>query len=165
MFRNSIIVLLLSCLVFAGCVPSPVYQREEPIPQNAWSYDFKPDFKFDITDTTSLYNIFFLIRHTEAYRYSNIWMWVYTKRPGDSTFQKSRINIPLAEASGKWLGRGMGEIWEQRLPISLADPTMLRKKGTYEIKFEQNMRINPLPDILHIGLRIEKIRPRNFTAQ
>ena len=165
MFRNIIYVLLLACLVMTGFVPSPVYQQVEPIPQNAWSYDFKPTFKFDITDTTSLYNIFFIIRHTEAYRYSNIWMWVYTKRPGDSTFQKSRINIPLAEASGKWLGRGMGEIWEQRLPISLADPMMLRKKGTYEIRLEQNMRINPLPDVLHIGLRIEKAGQRNFTAQ
>lgn len=165
MFRNIIYILLLGCLVMAGCAPSPVYQQVEPIPQNEWSYDFKPTFKFDITDTTSLYNIFFIIRHTEAYRYSNIWMWIYTKRPGDSTFQKSRINIPLAEASGKWMGRGMGEIWEQRLPISLADPMMLRKKGTYEIRFEQNMRINPLPDVLHVGLRIEKTRPRNFTAQ
>jgi gliding motility-associated lipoprotein GldH len=165
MYRNIIAIFFFSCLLMAGCTSSPYYQQEAPVPQNAWNYDFKPTFKFDITDTTSLYNIFFLIRHTEAYRYSNIWIWIYTKRPGDSVFQKSRINIPLAEASGQWLGRGMGEIWEQRLPISLADPLMLKRKGTYEIRLEQNMRVNPLPDVLHVGLRVEKAGQRNFSAQ
>src|SRR5690606_9471133 len=109
------------------------------------------------TDTTVLYNMYFLIRHTEAYPYSNIWVWIYTKAPGDSTFRKTRIEIPLAEPSGRWLGRGMGEIWEQRMPITHeGDSTILHKKGTWEIKLEQNMRINPLPEILQVGLRVEK---------
>lgn len=29
------------------------------------------------------------------------------------------------------------------------------KAGIYEIRFEQNMRTNPLPEILDIGLRVE----------
>ncbi len=98
-----------------------------------------------------------MIRHTEAYPYSNIWLWVYTKKPGDSTFKKTRVEIPLADAAGKWLGRGMGEIWEQRMPITdEGDKSILRKKGVWEIKLEQNMRVNPLPEVLQVGVRIEK---------
>jgi gliding motility-associated lipoprotein GldH len=127
------------------------------VPKNAWDYQFKPSFKFDITDTTATYNLYFLVRHTEAYQFSNIWLQVYSKQPGDSTFIKSRIEVPLAEPSGKWLGRGMGEIWEQRMPITRNDnPMVFKKTGTYEIRFEQNMRINPLPEVLQIGLRVEK---------
>jgi len=85
-----------------------------------------------------------------------LWLWVYIKAPGDSTSKKERINIPLAEATGKWLGRGMGEIWEQRMPIDLGDSIKFNKQGTYEISLEQNMRINPLPEILHVGFRLEK---------
>jgi hypothetical protein len=33
---------------------------------------------------------------------------------------------------------------------------MLRKAGMWEIKFSHNMRINPLPDVLQVGLRVEK---------
>jgi len=51
----------------------------------------------------------------------------------------------------------MGEIWEQRMPITRDDaPMIFTKAGTYTIRFEQNMRINPLPEILQVGLRVEK---------
>jgi gliding motility-associated lipoprotein GldH len=156
--RHSIIliVFLLSLLV-AGCIPSPYYQKEYPIPNQEWKYGFQPTFNFELTDTTHLYNIYFLIRHTDAYPFSNIWLWIYTKQPGDTTFTKTRIEVPLAEPSGKWEGRGMGEIWEQRMSITnIGDPTILRKRGKYEIRLEQNMRVALLPDVLQVGLRIEK---------
>ena len=81
---------------------------------------------------------------------------MYVKGPGETIAKKVRVNVPLAEATGKWLGRGMGEIWEQRMPVDLGDSIRFDHKGTYEITLEQNMRINPLPEILHVGLRLEK---------
>lgn len=151
-------VLFFAGIFFTGCMKSPYFQKDAAIPQYQWRYDYQPVFKVDIKDTTALYNLYFIVRHTEAYPFSNIWMWIYTKEPGDTTFERSRIEIPLAEKSGKWLGRGMGEIWEQRMPITRNDaPMVFKKPGTYEIKFEQNMRINPLPEILQVGLRVEKI--------
>ncbi|HRO42364.1 MAG TPA: gliding motility lipoprotein GldH [Flavipsychrobacter sp.] len=153
-----IFITLATVLVFTGCMKSPYFQKDVAIPNYQWKYDYQPVFKIDIQDTAALYNLYFMIRHTEAYPYSNIWMWIYTKEPNDTTFKRSRIEIPLAEKSGKWLGRGMGEIWEQRMPITRNDaPMIFDKKGTYEIKFEQNMRVNPLPEILQVGLRVEKL--------
>ncbi len=154
MYRNFIIILVLSCF-FAGCLPAPYYQKEEPVPQDAWNYNFKPTFTFDIADTTLVYQPYFIIRHTQAYPYSNLWMWIYIKVPGDSVIKKERINVPLAEANGKWLGRGMGEIYEQRLPIQF-DSISFNKKGTYQVSLEQNMRVNPLPEVLNVGFRLEK---------
>src|ERR1044072_4447288 len=117
MIRN-ISIALFSLLLFTGCMPSPYYQQNYPVPGNAWQYNFTPTYKFEITDTAASYKMFFFIRHTEAYPFSNIWLIVSLKQPGDSSFQKLRIEIPLAEQSGKWLGRGMGEIWEQLLPVN-----------------------------------------------
>jgi gliding motility-associated lipoprotein GldH len=154
--RNSIIISFC-ILVLSGCVSSPYYQKEYPLPQNAWSIKNKPTFKFEVKDTIALYNLYFTIRHTEAYPFSNIWLLIYTKKPGAKVFEQTRIEIPLADPSGKWLGRGMGEVWEQRMPITHeGDTAILRKKGVWEIRFEQNMRVNPLPEILQVGLRIEK---------
>jgi gliding motility-associated lipoprotein GldH len=154
-------VLFFFCFyIFAGCMPAPFFQKEEAVPQYAWSYTFKPTFTFDITDTNAAYQPFFIIRHSQAYPYSNLWMWLYIKMPGDSTARKERINIVLAEPSGKWLGRGMGEIYEQRVPMSFGDSVSFTRKGTYQVSMEQNMRINPLPEVMNVGLRLEKYSPR-----
>lgn len=154
-FFKNLFLLPLLLMVFSGCMESPYYQATHALPKNEWSYSNKQKFTFEVKDTSALYNLYFIIRHTDAYPFSNIWLWVYTKEPGADTFQKSRIEIPLAENTGKWLGRGMGEIWEQRMPITKDDrPMLFSKKGTYEIQFEQNMRVNPLPEILQVGLRV-----------
>lgn len=141
--------------ILPGCMKSPHYQKTYALPGQQWAYKDQPAFQFQITDTTALYHLYFLIRHTEAYPYSNIWLWLYTRQPGDTTYEKSRIEIPLAEKSGKWLGRGMGEIWEHRMPITRDDqPMIFSRQGIYEIRMEQNMRTDSLPEILDVGLRL-----------
>jgi len=162
-FKQIFIALIVSTLAFTGCMESPYFQKDVTIPGYQWQYSYQPIFKVDVKDTAASYNLYFIVRHTEAYPFSNIWMWIYTKEPGDTAFKKSRIEIPLAEKSGKWLGRGMGEIWEQRMPITRNDaPMIFTKPGTYEIKFEQNMRVNPLPEILQVGLRVENKGRRKY---
>lgn len=158
--RFLLFVVLSSC-IFAACQPVPHYQKVEPVPQNAWSYSFRPVFTFTITDSTAQYQPYFIIRHTQAYPYNNIWLWLYIKTPDDTTTHKARINITLAEPNGKWLGRGVGAIYEQRMPVSLGDSINLSHPGTYQVGMEQNMRLNPLPEILHIGMRVEKATIRN----
>lgn len=155
MLRQIAISILIACTL-AGCLPSPYFQKQVTIPGALWEYSYKPVFTFTITDTTAQYQPYFLIQHTQAYPYNNLWVWVHVKSPGDTATRKERINIPLSEPNGKWMGRGMGELYEQRLQISLGDSIHFRKPGTYTLSIEQNMRINPLPDVLHVGFRLEK---------
>lgn len=151
----AVIVVWLS---FAACRSSPQYQDHVTIPKNAWTYSFKPEFHFTITDTAAPYQLFFLIRHTDAYPFSNIWIQLETQAPGSKTFQKMRVEVPLAASTGQWLGRGMGEIWEQRVPINnVSTPAVFQKKGDYTIRLSHDMRKNPLPDVMQVGLRIEKL--------
>ena len=152
----TILVINVICLC-TGCMTAPYYQKSEAIPQNAWNYNFKPSFTIDITDTLASYQPYFLIRHSQSYPYCNVWMWVYVKAPGDSILKKSRINVVLAEGTGKWMGRGMGELYEQRMKLDLGDSIKFNKIGTYTVSMEQNMRINPLPEVLNVGFRLEKI--------
>ena len=151
--------LLLSLLLLAGCGPSPVYQRSEGVPQTKWASAFKPKFSFQIEDTAATYNLFFLIRHTEAYPFSNIWLAFSIQGPGDTVTKSQRIEIPLAAENGQWYGRGMNEIWEQRMPIATERGPNITfpKSGRYTVQFGQAMRTNPLPEVLNVGLRVEKI--------
>lgn len=156
MLRNLLFVLI-GCSLLAGCLPSPYYQKQEPIPQNQWAYNFNPVFKFDITDSNGHYRPYFIIQHTQAYPYSNLWMWLYIKTPGSNNIKKERVNIILADPTGKWKGRGMGAVYEERVLLDLGDSVRFDRNGTYEIKLEQNMRVNPLPEVLHVGFRLEMV--------
>lgn len=173
-FAFSVLLVLLG-----GCVKSPYYQQSFSIPNNSWNIKYSPSFSLEIDDTSKYYNTYLVLRHTNNYAYANIWLNVLIKAPGDSVFTKTSIEIPLATPQGKWLGVGMGEIFEQRrmlilnhqeIPITddlIAISTesidkIFRKKGRYEIRFEQNMRENSLAEILNVGLRIEKSSERKI---
>jgi len=149
------------CLVLfagSGCRPSPQFQDHFAIPGGAWNHDYQPKFKFQIDDTAAAYQLSLLIRHTDAYPFSNIWINMDTQSPNDTTWGKMRIEIPLAAPSGQWLGRGAGEIYEQRVAItSLSKPAHFSKKGIYTIRLSHDMRRNPLPEILTIGLQLENL--------
>ena len=166
MIRNLLYILLASSLC-VGCVkfPAPYYQQQVPVPHNEWNYNFLPKFKFEITDTTARYNPYFIIQHSQAYPYCNLWVWMYIKSPGDTIGKKERVNITLADATGKWKGRGMGAIYEERVYLDLGDSVKFKKAGKYEITIEQNMRINPLPEVLHVGFRLDMIKPENIRRQ
>ena len=163
MLRNFLLILL-ACGLLSGCIsfPAPYFQKQEPIPKNAWNYNFRPLFKFNITDTTIRYQPYFIIQHTQAYPYCNLWMWLYIKTPGDSIIKKERVNVTLAGPTGKWLGRGLGAVYEERVALNLGDSVKFNRSGTYEIALEQNMRVNPLPEVLHVGFRVEKAVPAKF---
>lgn len=155
-YRN-ILFIFCAAVFFAGCLPSPYYQKQESIPQNQWAYNFTPVFKFDITDSNGHYKPYFIIQHTQAYPYSNLWMWMYIKTPGSTTVRKERVNVLLADPSGRWKGRGMGAIYEERVVLDLGDSVRFNRTGTYEIRLEQAMRVNPLPEVLHVGFRLEML--------
>lgn len=160
MFQNkSILFILFAGIFLGGCLPSAYYQKDYSVPENMWQVSFQPQFDIQITDTNAVYGAYLILRHTDAYPYSNMWAILHIKKPNDTVDHPVRVEIKMAEASGKWMGRGMGEIYEQRLPIDIRDSTLFHKKGTWQIRLEQNMRTNPLPEILQVGLRVEKQAP------
>lgn len=154
-------------LLLAACQPSPQYQKQVTLPAKGWAYTNEPEFRVQIKDTSAAYQMFFLIRHTNAYPFSNIWLKFKTRQPGDSVFQEQRFEVTLASPtavlpdgslSGAWLGRGMGELWEQRMALNnVQQPVYFSRPGEYVFKISQDMRVNPLPEIIQVGLRLEKI--------
>lgn len=154
-------LLLVGCLLLlsSGCVQEAklnVYQKIVPIPNHKWGYDFKPSFTFNIKDTTARYNIFITLRHTNQYPYNNLWLLIYSHYEGIKPKSK-RVELPLADKTGKWLGSGMGDIFEHRIPIQ--QNARFNQRGVYHFSLEQNMRINPLPHVMSVGLRIQRIAP------
>jgi gliding motility-associated lipoprotein GldH len=71
----------------------------------------------------------------------------------DGKKASSRVEIMLANNEGKWYGEGLGDIWDYRVQIQ--ENAFFNQPGNYVFTIQQNMRQDPLPGIMAIGLRIE----------
>ncbi len=150
--RNSFSFLVtVCCLVLVSCTQTGVFENNTVIPGYNWKSSFAAKGSFTITDTASLYNSYIVLRHTDAYRYSNIWVNIGLQAPGD-TMRYSKANIELGSDAGGWMGSGMDDIWELRQLIILS----FKKPGIYNYTISQIMRDDPLPAVMSAGLRIEK---------
>jgi gliding motility-associated lipoprotein GldH len=147
-----ILLCLISCaLCLTSCFDIDLYEKNVTVPRFKWQAGYQPEFDFTITDTTSLYQLYFVIRHNEKYEFNNIWFNLYSQPPGD-TVHKTLYEVKLATNDG-WLGAGMDDIYEHR--HALTEPLRLRA-GNYHFKLEQMMRQDPLANVMNVGLRVEK---------
>ena len=150
---KALFLLFVSCaLCLASCTTIDLYEKDVAIPGHRWKSDFKPSFTFAIKDTTRPYQFFLVLRHTEKYNYTNIYINLYVQPPEKDSTQKIQQDLQLANNEG-WLGAGMDDIYEHR--IQIGQPQTL-KAGTYSFVVEQIMREDPLEHVLDVGLRIEK---------
>ena len=107
----------LSFLLFTSCTTVDLYEKTVSLPNHEWKGDYKPEFNFTINDTTTAYQVFFVIRHTEKYNYNNIWINLYSQPPGD-TLHKAPYELQLATNEKGWLGTGMDDIYEHRKELT-----------------------------------------------
>ncbi len=148
-------MLFLLVLVFASCQTIALHEQSTTYPDHQWSSKQSNHYQFIVSDTAATYNIYFVIRHHNAYHYKNIWIELATKAPGDSV-TKQQVNLNLADDQKGWLGTGMDDIYDQRIPMN-SQPIKLRK-GLYEFTIQHTMREDPLQNILSTGIRVEKAR-------
>jgi gliding motility-associated lipoprotein GldH len=144
---------LLTSYFLSSCTTIDLYEKTVTIPGHAWQNSFRPSFDFTIKDTSSLYQLFLVLRHTEKYNYNNIYINLYVKPPGQDSTIKFQRDLTLATNEKGWQATGMDDVYEHR--IKLGDPQTL-KAGDYKFTLEQIMRENPLQNVLNAGIRVEK---------
>lgn len=156
MYYKKLFSFLVLVLLLTACIESNVYESNYDFPSHQWKPNHKPTFEIKITDTNAPYVFFLNLRHTNAYNFSNIWINMITTSP-DGKKTEQRVELKLAESSGRWLGRGMNEIYEHKISLSGNAKTKFQQLGVYKIVMEPIMRQEPLQEILSVGLRIEKM--------
>ena len=157
-FSKSINGLIIISILFTlfSCGQIEVFEKSTPIPNHAWKSNFPCSGTFIISDTSNYYDIYAVLRHTDTYKYNNIWVNVGLQPPGDSmSFQK--INLSLGDDANGWQGSGMDDIWEVRKQLT-EGPNKFRKVGLYHFSLYNIMRDDPLLHVISAGLRVEKIK-------
>ena len=160
-FRKTIVVksfslLPLWFLLFTSCNWSTgVFEKNQLFSNQEWSSSVKPDIVFNITDTVNLYNIYIVVRHTDAYHFNNMYVRATVKAPGEMTGRSGDYDLQLATNSKGWIGTAMDDIYDTRILIQ--PKTRFQKAGTYHVTLEQLMREDPLKSVLSAGLRVERV--------
>lgn len=149
---------LVPCALFlSACSSIDLYEKSVSIPGHSWKSNFKPSFTFTIKDTTSPYQVYFILRHNDKYNYNNIYLNIKTQQPGRDSIQQGSYDLELATNEKGWLASGMDDIYEHRIPLTPSDqPFYFINPGDYTFTVEQIMREDPLKNVLNAGLRIEK---------
>ena len=147
-----IFIILLSFMV-VSCGKAPLFDNNLPIKDSIWKADDNALFEVNVTDTTKNYKFYINIRHTVAYRYSNLYVFMNTRLP-NGNITRDTLECMLATPEGKWLGKGFGELKDNQILLNSALRFPL--KGKYIFELEQGMRVKELNDISDIGIRIER---------
>ncbi len=156
--KLSLVAISAGLLAVSCSAPAETaFQKQVGIPGAKWAYNFQPEFTFEIPDSSSKYNVFLIFRYDAAFEFSNIWLRLHTKQPGDTVFQDGkRIETVLIAHDGSRLGNNVGGMYEYKIQLDPKDLEPFKKTGKYTIKVEQVMRKNPLVGLLNIGLRVER---------
>jgi gliding motility-associated lipoprotein GldH len=150
--------LAIIILSIVSCDSNRLYESHTSIENEIWNINQVPVFEFNNVDTLSNANLVINVRHTSTYPFSNLWLFISSTDP-NGELQKDTVECVLSEKNGKWLGNGLGDIWDIQCQFKTL---RLNDDGIYRFEIEQAMRhgnlakIEQLPGIMEIGLRIEK---------
>ena len=149
------IISMFTVVVFLMCCKSiDTYELNCPIPNHAWNSTFIVKGSFMISDTTSLYNMYVVLRHTDAYKYNNIWMNIGLQYPQENMKYK-KVNLSLGSDQSGWEGTGVDDIWHVKKRLN-KQPFKFQKSGQFRYSISNIMRDDPLLHVMSVGVCVEK---------
>ncbi len=151
------IVLLILLIASVGCEDkNTLYKAYEDIDDGQWFVEKKFDFRFEVSDTTQTYNLYYLVRSAQQYPYYNLYLDRVMRGPdGKVIFSRLDEMYLSDEVTGKPRGSGLGDLFDHKFVFQRN--YRFPKSGKYTISIAQSMRQNPLPFVLGIGLSVEKV--------
>lgn len=155
MKRTFYFTLIAFVIILTSCDKNVVFEENVKLPENRWEAGNAIVLKTDIQDSITPHNIYINVRNAGGYQFSNLFLFFTTETPSGKK-ERDTLEITLADQTGKWLGDGMGDIYDNR--ILFKKNFRFPEKGVYSFTLEQAMRVDPLPQIMDAGMRIEVVR-------
>ena len=149
--RCLVIGLLSTIFLMQSCRQETLLEENKIIENRQWRYADKAIFKVQVNNHQEPYNLFVNFRHTASYRYANLFVLIHQINP-DKKRVTRRLEFTLAHPDGQWIGLGSGNIINYQAVVK--KQFQFPANGIYYFEIEQNMRDNPLKEILDVGLTI-----------
>ena len=156
--RKYIYPFLLSIgFLIASCSNRDVYVGFQHIDRGRWYQDSTFVFRMDSLkiDPGKRYDVTVELSSNSRYPYRNLAIAVENNFR-DTLFQTDTLHILLADEQGRWLGNGVGGLFQLSAPF--LHTLSFDAVRSYEVRIRHNMEADPLPGIEKLGIRIMESR-------
>lgn len=154
MMHKLLWILIAACsITLVSCDDLVVFEENKAIDGGVWKNTENVHFQFNVSDTVSFHDFFINVRNGEEYPYSNLYVFMEMEFP-NAKKSIDTINCYLADPTGKWLGTGVGNLFDQRFKIRHRKQFPLA--GRYTVTIRQGMRTPELQGIHDVGFRVAK---------
>ena len=113
------VFIAAAMLVLSCCQRKPVMSHAHFIhlPSSGWQQTAPLHFTPEYDDSTLTYSIALAVRHENSYPYSNLSLAVDLIAI-DSTVNRVKVNMDLADEYGDWKGGGFGSLYQRQTIIA-----------------------------------------------
>ena len=136
------ILLFFLVVGFVSCQNENKKEVYHSFNNNTWNTDSIVSFELDNVDTTSSHDLYLMVRHTTNFKFQNLFLFTNFEN------QQDTLELFLSEKSGRWLGKGFGEIKE--LKIRIKENVNFKENQDQIFSVEQAMRYEDLEKIINL---------------
>jgi gliding motility-associated lipoprotein GldH len=118
-----------------------------------WKKNEAKKIEFEVKDSQIPKNIIFVVRNNNDYPYSNLFLISTIKGDKNKVLKIDTVNYILAKPNGEWLGSGFGATKEILFQYKVG--YRFPANGKYRVEVKHGMRMNTLPGIEDLGVKLE----------
>ncbi len=145
--------LLLGAMVFTACDENRIYEKFVKMSEY-WHQDEVISFEFEIENDSLPYDLIAQFKQDIDFPNYNFYFSYQLIDESDSVLEENLEETLFFEPkTGEPLGSGIGDTFDHE--HVLKDNFRFPGPGTYEVTFRQFMRVDSIPHILRVGLRVE----------
>lgn len=153
--KKSTLLFLGLFFLIVSCDKSEVYSKfDEGFPENRWEKQDAKTYDFAIDDDSKLYNITFRFSHIFDYQFASVPIHFTIVNPSGEQEERT-IDLQIKDANGKDLAECSVDYCD--LNYKLEENVKL-SKGNYKVMVSQAFEGPYLPNIIGVGLKVEKIK-------
>jgi len=157
-FKKILLTIPFVLLFFLhSCDPNRVFEENKRIEKHKWHYQDTLSFIFNIPDSSLYHDLIINVRNGALYEFSNLFLFIYVEAPNGINLTDT-LEIKLAEKSGRWLGKGLGDL--KSLSVPYKENVKFSMPGIYSFKIVQGMRRETLNEVYDVGIRVQKTQTK-----
>lgn len=152
-YVSFVFVIAFGILLFSSCDSKRIFEKNQDIPEVGWKKDNVLKFDVEVKDPSTATNFYVNVRNADGYPFSNLYLFIKTTFP-NGKMSNDTLECVLSDEKGKWLGSGLGDIYDNQ--ILFKKNVRFPMAGKYSFEIQHGMRIDPVLLIMDVGLRIAK---------
>jgi len=110
------ILITITAVSLISCDGNVIFDETINVDESGWYKNDIARFDVIIEDSIDSYDYYLNLRHSVKYRYSNLFVFMNTTYP-NGNISHDTIEFVLADKSGKWYGKGWGEIKDNSIML------------------------------------------------